>query len=346
MKSCYINGIGAVSTQTNQEPLQPITAGITKAQHPSYKELIAPAMIRRMASGVKMGIFAAYQALEQAQVALPDAIVTGTGMGCLQDSEKFLRALLEHDEQFLTPTSFIQSTHNTVGAQIALQLQCKGYNFTYVNGGNSFESALLDALIQIQTQEASTVLVGGVDELSEVTLQFLQLVDRVKKEDQTYSFQAPQTKGVPFSEGSTFFVVSSEKQTNTYAELVDVWVQNRLHHNSMAHFVKDFLERNQLTIEAIDAIVVGYNADQNQMTTFDAFAALFPHTSTCYYKHLSGEYDTASAYGLKIGAELLKNQALAPIYYWKNAPISSAEYVLLFNAFYNEDYSLVLLKKC
>ena len=57
-------------------------------------------------------------------------------------------------KNILTPTSFIQSTHNTVGGQIALELQCKGYNFTYVHGSNSFESALLDAKLQLELNEA------------------------------------------------------------------------------------------------------------------------------------------------------------------------------------------------
>ena len=53
---------------------------------------------------------------------MPDAIITGTGLGCLEDTEKFLTAMVTNKEEFLTPTSFIQSTHNTVSAQIALLL--------------------------------------------------------------------------------------------------------------------------------------------------------------------------------------------------------------------------------
>ena len=96
------------------------TENVLYAQQPSYKEMIPPAMIRRMAKGVKMGIYASTKALEEAGIEQPGAIITGTGMGCVEDSEKFLKAILDNDEQFLTPTSFIQSTHNTVGAQIAL----------------------------------------------------------------------------------------------------------------------------------------------------------------------------------------------------------------------------------
>jgi len=41
------------------------------AQQPSYKEMIPPAMIRRMAKGVKMGIYASNKAMEEAKMTYP-----------------------------------------------------------------------------------------------------------------------------------------------------------------------------------------------------------------------------------------------------------------------------------
>src|SRR5690606_35405111 len=120
-----------------------------------YKEFISPAASRRMANGVKMGFSSAKFALEKSNLAQPYAIITGTGMGCIENTEKFLNTLLANNEEFLTPTSFIQSTHNTVGAQIALGLECKGYNATYVHGALSFESALIDAQLMLQQEEAT-----------------------------------------------------------------------------------------------------------------------------------------------------------------------------------------------
>lgn len=64
-------------------------------------------------------------AMKDANVESVDAIITGTGLGCIEDSEKFLKSILDNKEEFLTPTSFIQSTHNTVGAQIALYSNVK-----------------------------------------------------------------------------------------------------------------------------------------------------------------------------------------------------------------------------
>ena len=98
---------------------------------------------------VKMGVFAALSCLRNAEVEIPDAIIAGTGLGCLEDTEKFLGSMYTSEEKLLNPTPFIQSTHNTVAGAIALAIKCHGYNATYTHRGFSFESALIDALMQI-----------------------------------------------------------------------------------------------------------------------------------------------------------------------------------------------------
>ena len=148
MKKVFVNGCGVISAQKtfdNKEFLKEITtynAKVLPVVNPVYKDYISGGAARRMALGVKMGVVASNIAMQEAQLKNVDAIITGTGMGCLLDSEKFLSKLIDNNEQFLTPTSFIQSTHNTVGGQIALGIQCKGYNFTYVHSSVSFESSL------------------------------------------------------------------------------------------------------------------------------------------------------------------------------------------------------------
>src|SRR5690606_30026983 len=137
----------------------------------------------------------------------------GTGMGCIEDTEKFLNAIISNDESFLTPTSFIQSTHNTVGAQIALGLQCKAYNNTFTHATISFESALMDAQLLLETEEAKNVLTGSLDELGNEIIYYIRMM-----EDKT-----PGGIKVPFGEGASFFVISDEPQQNAI-ELIDVEV--------------------------------------------------------------------------------------------------------------------------
>ncbi|HEY9196512.1 MAG TPA: beta-ketoacyl synthase chain length factor, partial [Mucilaginibacter sp.] len=134
---------------------------------PDYKELIDPKLIRRMSRVIKMGVASAMACLNDAGISNPDAIVTGTAYGCLEDTGVFLSKMVERGEELLTPTSFIQSTHNTVGAQVALLLGCNAYNNTFVSGGFSFENTLADAQMLLQEGQANQVLVGGIDEITE-----------------------------------------------------------------------------------------------------------------------------------------------------------------------------------
>lgn len=353
MQKCYINGMGCVSSQDTYETsfLESVeintTENIVYVKQPSYKELIPPAAARRMAKGVKMGLAASTKALKEANVEVPDAIITGTGMGCIEDSEKFLKALIDNNEEYLTPTNFIQSTHNTVGAQIALGLGCKGYNFTYVNGSISFESALLDAKLQLENEEENTILVGAADETSSHTMELFKLVNIIKKEsDQPYSVLNSNSSGVVYSEGATFVTLENVKKENSYAVLEALQIQNELNIDEVESFITSFLEKNHLKIQDIDVVVLGNNGDINFDTYYTAVGSLFSQIPQVYYKHLSGEFNTASAFGFWVAASILKNQAIPQVVKMNSIEKANFSKVLLYNQFQGKDHSLVLLSKC
>lgn len=353
MKGCYINGMGCISAQKTVDSgfLTEINVNdsenVLYAQEPSYKEIIPPAAIRRMAKGVKMGMYASIQALKEANLDMPDAIITGTGMGCVEDSEKFLKAILDNKEEFLTPTSFIQSTHNTVGAQIALGLQCKNYNFTYVNGAVSLETAIIDAKLQMDNNEVNSVLVGGIDETSKHTLDLFKLTQVIKKEEhQPYSVLNSNSKGVVFSEGASFFVLENTKKDNSYAQIEDISIHSVLKENQVENFVTQFLTDNALSITDIDAVVLGNNGDVKFDGYYNVADSIFKETPQLYYKHLSGEYNTASGFGLWMAANVIKNQEIPVIVKLNNIVKSTYNRILIYNQYQGKDHSLILLKKC
>ncbi len=353
MKKCYINGMGCVSAQDTYETtfLDSVeinsTENILYAKQPSYKELIPPAAARRMAKGVKMGLAASTKALKEANVEIPDAVITGTGMGCIEDSEKFLRALIDNNEEYLTPTNFIQSTHNTVGAQIALGLGCKGYNFTYVNGAVSFESALLDAKLQIENQEENSILVGAADETSSHTMELFKLINIIKSEkDQPYSVLNSNSSGVVYSEGATFVTLENEKKESSYAILEALQIQNELNVDEVENFIQSFLDKNKVNRQDIDVLVLGNNGDIQYDNYYEKASAFLNQIPQVYYKHLSGEYYTSSAFGFWMAASILKNQIVPEIIKMNAIEKSSYSKVLLYNQFQGKEHSLVLLSKC
>ena len=354
MRKTYINGLGCISAQETFDTIFLEKAEINEkntilaVKTPVYKDFISPVAIRRMAKGVKNGIVASAMAMKDANVSTVDAIITGTGMGCIEDSEKFLKAIIDNKEEFLTPTSFIQSTHNTVGAQIALGLQCKAYNLTYVNASVSFESALMDAKLKIEEEEANTILVGGIDENADYTISLFKLAGFIKTESETpYKVLNSKTKGAVYGEGATFFVLENEKKTTTYAEILDVEIINRLDVDEVEVKIKSFLEANKLKISDIDAIVLGFNGD----IEFDDYYKIlsensFKNLPQAYYKHLSGEYNTASAFGLWVGAKIIKTQEIPEIIRVNNLEKPAYKTILLYNQYKGIDHSFTLISKC
>ena len=327
MKEVFVNGLGFVNAQFIDEitnDFQPLENSITKAISPILKDIISPAMSRRMASGVKMGIYSSLKALHEAEVQQTDAIITGTAMGCLVDSEKFLTNIIQNQEEFLTPTAFIQSTHNTIGSQIALHLGCNAYNFTYSNGFNSFENALLDGFLQVENEELNNALVGGIDEIGERFYELKQLINKIESSD---------NKEVKCGEGAHFCVLSNDKNETSYAKILDVSIQNE--YNSLFSEILKFIELNNIELSDISAIISDVNLlkvkDLNQIELFS-------------YKKFIGEFGTSSAFGFILGCKLLKNQILPKQFKMNDVKNESYKNVLLVNGHKGEDLSLVLLQ--
>lgn len=128
------------------------------------RKYVKPLEARRMGKIMKSSLLSSLEALEKAGIATPDAIITGTTYGCLENSEKLLVQLKEEGEEMLKPTYFMQSTHNTIGSNIAIKTHCHGYNITYTQGEDSLDWAIRDAKMLLASGKAKTVLVGCHDE--------------------------------------------------------------------------------------------------------------------------------------------------------------------------------------
>ena len=128
------------------------------------KDVISPMEARRMGKLLKAATLSSLRALKIAEIEMPDAIITATSRGMLENSEKFLIDMVENGESLLKPTLFMQSTHNTIGSSIAIRLGCHGYNTTYSQGYESLDWAMRDAERLIKSGKANCVLVGVHDE--------------------------------------------------------------------------------------------------------------------------------------------------------------------------------------
>lgn len=138
------------------------------------RDYVKPMEARRMGKIMKSSLLSSLKALRQAGIEQPDAIITGTALGCLENSELLLRQMVEEGETMLKPTYFMQSTHNTISSNIAIRLGCHGYNITYTQDQASFDWAMRDAELLLKSGKCKTVLVGCHDESTPLYRQLMQ----------------------------------------------------------------------------------------------------------------------------------------------------------------------------
>jgi 3-oxoacyl-[acyl-carrier-protein] synthase II len=350
----YIIGTGCVSPQDTigddgfLENIIDTESRFLQIVAPNYREFIDPKLLRRMSKIVKMGIVSSALALKEADIVIPDAILSGTGMGCQEDTEKFLNKMIENDESLLTPTSFIQSTHNTIGGSIALGQQNHNYNLTYVHRTFSFESALLDSIMLLNECQANNILLGGFDEITEESWLIKTKIDFYKSNavSNLKVFSDSQT-GAQAGEGSSFFVLSNTETKKTYAKIVSVDMFFRPKDKSeIEERISSFINKNSLSESDIDLVILGNNGDSNFDKIYnDIESSIFSNNAIAYFKHLCGEYDTASSFAMWVAAKIIKENKIPKVLLKNGSVVGEVRNILIYNHFRNINHSLILLGK-
>lgn len=323
------------------------TGNRLRCTEPDYLKYIDAKAIRRMSRIIKMGVAAAMDCLQEAGVQNPDAIVMGTAYGCLDDTGIFLKRMAEQNEEMLTPTAFIQSTHNTIGAQVALLLQCHNYNNTFVHRGFSFESALLDAMMLLEEDAAATVLAGAADEITDYSHAILSRFGLYKTGAvSNTSLFSHSSKGTIAGEGAAFFLLCKEASANDYAALdaVHTFYKPRSNQEVQAQ-VLDFLRAASLTPADIDLVIIGRNGDAAADAVYAGLVeAAFSGHTVAHYKQFSGEYPTSTAFALWMAASILQQQKI-PAALGIASP-KRLQRILIYNHYQNIHHSLMLVSAC
>ena len=347
----YIKGTGNISPQQtwgNSHIHLPVSYASNRLRciEPDYSLWIAPLQLRRMSRIIKMGVAAAFMALKEAGISHPGGILTGTGFGCLQDTGQFLSQMIQSREEALNPTPFIQSTHNTIGSQIALLLQSHGYNQTYAHDGFSFESALLDAMLQLSEYPDQSLLVGGVDEITDISHRIQSRFGLYRNEvaDSLTIFKSEE-KGTLHGEGSAWFVLSGTPQPDT-ASIEAITMLYKPEEAELESNIDRFLSKAEARREDIDLLVLGKSGDARHDRILEKVAdEIFPSSSIAVYKHLCGEYPVSTAFALWLSAEILKTKQVPEIILHKDHG-RKAQTILIYNQYFGMHHSLLLLKAC
>jgi 3-oxoacyl-[acyl-carrier-protein] synthase II len=350
MKKAYIKYSSAISPQASiseEFPWNEVHVYENKLNciEPVYKEYFPPMQIRRMSRLVKMALTTAKICLDKSGVDMPDAIITASGWGCLNDTYKYLDEITDEKTIAPSPATFIQSTHNTPGGQIALTLACQNYNNVIVNGNTSFEYALIDTLMLIN-ESKENILVGGFDEIAEADYKLKLDAGYWKKPDINSSeFIHHHSEGTLPGEGASFFVVGSENSgSHSYINSCSI-VTCPPNTEDLKLKLSALLNDSNLSFADIDVVLSGNNGDSRNAALYKKISSdLFPISSIIHYKSLCGEYDTSSAFALWLADKLIQNKSI-PANLAENSTINTITHILIYNYAGENKHAITLVSK-
>jgi len=253
---------------------------------PNFKEYINPNTIRRMSEILRTAVTCSMNCLQQANIQQPDAIIVGTGLGCLHETEKFLENFISNEEGLISPTAFIQSTHNTIGGQLSIILGNHNYNMTHTQNALSFEHSMQDATLSID-EGKENILVGGADE-------HIKLLDDVVNR---LGF-----KNLHLTSGSSFFMLTKNRNENAIAKIIDVGTYAFLESSEEA--IRTFVNQNSINIRDIDLVLFSSLDKQDE----EEMKSLFPGNKTIDYLKYAGTYFTNSAFALHYAIDVLRQK--------------------------------------
>ena len=314
----------------------------TRSIDPSFKEYVSPIEARRMGRILKRALATSKEALKTAGCDTVDAIMTGTGFGCIENTEFFLDALSNEGEQLLKPTYFMQSTHNTISSLVAIQTKNYNYNATYAHKGISFESALHDAWMQFHLGKIGSALVGCHDEMTETFHSIMKKGGVMGQDDERCGEVAVSVVLSRHCEER------SNPETKPLCRLTGLKMLHQPSMNDLMDAVTTMLQSAERSLADVDYILTGISGNhKNDEAYLAETKTLFGDKPLLKYKHLFGENFTASGLGFYVAAQCLK-AGRVPSHLFVNTNEASDKQpacILLFNRSDGKDFTLTLLEK-
>jgi 3-oxoacyl-(acyl-carrier-protein) synthase len=319
-----------------------------RAQEPDYKQLLNPNKSRRMGKILRRAVVSAQKAVQQSGITMPDAVISGTGLGCIENTEIFLTAMLNEGEEFLQPTYFMQSTHNTISSQIAIELQCHGYNTTYSHKGISFDSALLDAFLQFRAGKIHSALVGGYDEMTPNFQLMLSRLGDWRKDGENVKLRRGEEAFAGETSVSMMLTDHLTQETKPLCRVSAVEMLYKPTMEQLQNTLDKVLQENECALSDIDAVMTGMNGNPSTDDNYrKVINGLFAGRPLGGYKQVFGESYTASGLGVYACAVCLqKGEIPAHLLLQQPAALKNIQRILLYHQYDMKNHSLILLASC
>ena len=292
------------------------------------KGVIPSGVFRKLGRAQKMVLLAVHKALQEyplsPSVQDQAAVCLGTGFGELGETLLFLENLVRLEEREPKPTRFANSVHNSLASQVAINFGLKGENHTLTQGPISFELALWQAAVLLQTGRARQVLVCGVDELTPF-LGYVGVELGFWGKEETPDLQQIDKTGNNHrpcpGEGAAAFVLGLKSAAPAKGLLpclhtikvqpVDLRAGQVIDPLAELKFVKDALADKGVSLGDLDLIILGANCSGQLETLYQPilqliFQAARKEIDIISYKTLWGEFSTAPTLGLSLAVDILR----------------------------------------
>ncbi len=297
---------------------------------------------RRMGKSVRMAVGAALPLLENTPQ--PDGIIIATANGGMEDCIKFLNQILEYNEGLLTPANFVQSTSNAAAAQIALVTKNHNYNTTHVHRGLAFENALVDTMMLLKENESGGFLLGSTDEVSAYNYNIDTLAgwfrDKPVLNTELFNAKGP---GTIAGEGSFMAWMNNEKESAT-AELLAVKTIHTDDVTTVVASLHTFLAGHLEEESWPDLLLTGENGDERLLKYYQAVESqMNDSVGVARFKHLSGEYCTATSFACWLAMEIFKTGVIPSLIIKKSGTTTDCRKILIYNNYRGEQHAFILI---
>jgi hypothetical protein len=310
------------------------------ALEPAYAG-IPPGVLRRMGKAVRMGVGAAMPLLQNNPE--PDGIIIGTANGGKEDCVKFLNQIIEYDEGMLTPINFVQSTPNAVAAQIGLLTNNHGYNISHLHSGLAFEFAAIDTAMLLKENPSNNYLLGAVDDISIYNYNFEEKRGWYKNDHiSNTALYSSNSKGCIPGEAATMFLVDN----NAAGAMAKMLAVDTIHHTNetvVKEKLQTFIAKHVPEGEKIDLLLSGENGDSRFDKYYTAFEPVADANTVARFKHISGEYPTATAMAVWLATKILNDQTIPQHMIKKTGNAAGYKNILICNTYQLLQHSFMLL---
>lgn len=319
------------------------------------KGILPPRRVRRLGRSQELALTAAHCAVGSC-IAPPDlqdrgAVAVGTGWGELGNTADFLKDMIAPEQLAPKPTYFINSVHNSLASEIAIDFRMMEANHTFTHNAISFESALAEAMRMLWKGHARYALAAGVDKAAPYILPagFGQGSWRRDEGPLSPMEATPgNLEGTLPGEGAAAFILAragAVPKNQRFARVAIVRARplrmediTQIDAVEEAAFAARALEQCGLSPSEAGFLLLGANGepelDSAYRRVLEAMSTAAGHPlGYGVYKHGCGEFATASALGLALAIDMVRTgEAPEGMRVLNSAPApGSVENVLLYH---------------